>query len=203
MSFDVGDLVGYLGLDDTEFNRKLDAAQGKMGRVGDKLTGAGQKMSMGVTLPALALAAVTIDSAAKFETAMNQVQVATGSTAADLQGLSDYAKQMGADTVYSAGEAADAMLELAVKEAQRTEPILVQDGPAIRVAFTARVMSTYTAPGQKRIDRSVGPAEFQVDNVGVAIAVGRAGCAAGTKVLAEFARGKPVGVLERGHIHGY
>ena len=113
MSFDTGDLVGYLGLDDTEFNRKLDAAQGKMGRVGDKLTGAGQKMSMGVTLPALALAAVTIDSAAKFETSMNQVQVATGSTAADLQGLSDYAKQMGADTVYSAGEAADAMLELA------------------------------------------------------------------------------------------
>jgi len=102
-----------------------------------------------------------------------------------------------------AQRAADAMLELAVKEAQRTEPILVQDGPAIRVAFTARVMSTYTAPGQKRIDRSVGPAEFQVDNVGVAIAVGRAGCAAGTKVLAEFARGKPVGVLERGHIHGY
>ena len=41
-----------------------------------------------------------------------------------------------------AQRAADAMLEHAITHAKRTEPILVQDGPGIRVAFTARVLST-------------------------------------------------------------
>jgi TP901 family phage tail tape measure protein len=91
----------------------LDAPSQKLGLMGDKMVGAGKSMSMGVTLPLLAVGAVAVNSAAKFETSMNQVQAASGASSAELDDLSEYAKQMGADTVFSAGEAADAMLELA------------------------------------------------------------------------------------------
>lgn len=109
----LGELVAFLDLDDSKFNSKIDAAEGRMGRVGSKMTGVGQKMSMGITLPALAIGGLAVNAAAKFGTSMNQVQAATGASGAELAKLSAYAKQMGAATVFSAGESADAMLELA------------------------------------------------------------------------------------------
>ena len=102
-----------------------------------------------------------------------------------------------------AQRAADAMLEHAITHAKRTEPILVQDGPGIRVAFTARVLSTFTAPNQGRIERSVGPEEFPVDNVGVAIAIGKDACAAGAKVFRDFLSATSTGRQQRGAIDGH
>ena len=91
----------------------LDQPSQKLGEMGSKMSGVGQKMTMGLTLPILAIGAASVSSFAKFETSMNQVQSATGASSAELQKMSDYAKKMGADTVFSAGEAAGAMLELA------------------------------------------------------------------------------------------
>ena len=90
----------------------LDAPSQKLGALGDKMTGAGTSMSMGITLPLLALGAGAATVAAKFETSMNMVQQASGATASEMKDLEQYAKDMGAATVFSAGEAADAMLEL-------------------------------------------------------------------------------------------
>jgi hypothetical protein len=101
-----------------------------------------------------------------------------------------------------AQRAADAIIEHAVARAGKTEPVLVMDGPRIRVAFTARVLSTYTGPGQDRIERLVGPEEFEVSNVGVAIGVGRDACRAGAKVLQEFNRGTLIAHGGRGKIDG-
>lgn len=102
-----------------------------------------------------------------------------------------------------AQRAADAMLEHAVTHAKSTDPLLVLDGPEIHAAFTARVLSTYTAPGQGRIERSVGPEEFPVDNVGVAIAIGKDACAAGAKVLRAFLSATSTGRQQRGAIDGH
>lgn len=50
---------------------------------------------------------------ASFSKTLSQIAVATGAPKSALKGLHDTAMKMGADTVFSAGEAADAMLELA------------------------------------------------------------------------------------------
>ena len=90
-----------------------DRVSQRAGLIGEKMVGVGKSMTMGVTLPLVAMGALAVSSFAKFETSMNQVQAASGATAAQMAELSTYAKKMGADTVFSAGEAAAAMLELA------------------------------------------------------------------------------------------
>jgi len=109
----VADLVAKLGLDKSGFDRGMDGMHQNLGQVGQKMAGAGRAMSMGLTLPLLGVAALSVKSAASFETSMNQIQAASGASATELKGLSDYAKEMGAATVFSAGEAGAAMLELA------------------------------------------------------------------------------------------
>lgn len=54
-----------------------------------------------------------ISTQSEFESTMNVFQVTTNSTASSMGAMSDLAIQMGQDTVYSANEAASAMLELA------------------------------------------------------------------------------------------
>jgi TP901 family phage tail tape measure protein len=59
------------------------------------------------------LVASAVKGAATFETTMRQIAVATGAPAASLKGLNDLAIDMGKQTVFSAQEAGNAMLELA------------------------------------------------------------------------------------------
>jgi TP901 family phage tail tape measure protein len=91
----------------------LQVAGKALQSVGSQASAAGRSMTLGMTLPLTLLGKSAITSAAQFETAMAQVGVATDATKPQLQKLSDLALQMGADTIFSAGEAGDAMLELA------------------------------------------------------------------------------------------
>lgn len=83
-----------------------------MKSVGRSMTNTGKDLTVGVTLPLVGIGVAAIASQAKFETSMKSLQVNAGASAKQMQSLSDLALQMGADTVFSAGEAADAMLEL-------------------------------------------------------------------------------------------
>jgi TP901 family phage tail tape measure protein len=85
----------------------------KLNNVGGAVAGVGKKMALGITLPVLAGVAYAVKVAANFETTMNQVQAAAGATKAEMADLGKYALKMGADTMFSAGEAGQAMLELA------------------------------------------------------------------------------------------
>jgi TP901 family phage tail tape measure protein len=85
----------------------------KMQEVGDNISAFGRKMTLGVTLPIVGIGVAAVNIQKDFEQSMNQLAVMTGAPQRELTKLSDLAKQMGADTVFSAGEAADAMLELA------------------------------------------------------------------------------------------
>ena len=92
------------------------AAQGVGGQLkqaGAALTGAGVGLSAGITAPVAAIGTAAILSAADFEQAMNVMQQVSGATAGQMEGLQAQALQLGADTSFSAGEAAAAMLELA------------------------------------------------------------------------------------------
>lgn len=77
------------------------------------LRGIGTKLSMAISAPLVGVAAAGLKAAAGFEQSMNMLQVATNATEQSMQSLQSKALELGAETSFSAGEAADAMLELA------------------------------------------------------------------------------------------
>jgi TP901 family phage tail tape measure protein len=81
--------------------------------IGKQMQSVGMSLSTKVTLPLALMGAASLRTAADFEVAMAQVGVATDTPVAGLENLSSLAKQLGADTIFSANEAAQAMLELA------------------------------------------------------------------------------------------
>jgi len=85
---------------------QLAGMQGSFSKAGNALT-------LAVTAPALAAGGAAFKMASSFETSMNMVEQATGASAEEMAQLDELAKKLGKDTIYSAGESADAMLELA------------------------------------------------------------------------------------------
>ncbi len=73
----------------------------------------GTSMSLALSAPLLGIAAAGLNAAGSFEQSMNQMQVVSGATAEAMSGLQAQALQLGRDTSFSAGEAAEGMLELA------------------------------------------------------------------------------------------
>lgn len=81
--------------------------------LGEGITDLGRSMTLGLTVPIVAAGGAATSVAASFDDAMSQVQGALGDASADMDGLRDLALQLGADTVFSATESAQAMVELA------------------------------------------------------------------------------------------
>lgn len=81
--------------------------------LGEGITDLGSSMTLGLTVPIVAAGGAAISVAASFDDAMSQVQGALGDASADTEGLRQLALQLGSDTVFSATEAAQAMVELA------------------------------------------------------------------------------------------
>lgn len=106
-----------------DFKRAVDKAGGGIGgfakitgammqSVGHSVTNTGQQMSVGLTLPIVGVGIAAMTTQAQFEQSMNSLQVNSQASGKQIQALGDLAKQLGADTVFSANEAAAAMLEL-------------------------------------------------------------------------------------------
>ena len=81
--------------------------------LGEGITDLGRSMTLGLTVPIVAAGGAATSVAAGFDDAMSQVQGALGGASEDMDGLRDLALQLGADTVFSATESAQAMVELA------------------------------------------------------------------------------------------
>lgn len=81
--------------------------------LGEGITDLGRSMTLGLTVPIVAAGGAATSVAASFDDAMSQVQGALGGASADMDGLRSLALQLGADTVFSATESAQAMVELA------------------------------------------------------------------------------------------
>ena len=91
------------------FNTFTAATQG----IGGVIANTGRAMTYNLSLPLGLAAANAIQTAADFEVTMAQIGVATNTPVEGLTKLSDLAKQLGKDTIFSSKEAAGAMLELA------------------------------------------------------------------------------------------
>lgn len=81
--------------------------------LGEGVAQAGTALTMGVTVPLVAAGGAAVATATKFDDAMAQVSGALSDPSADMEGLRQLALQLGADTVFSATEAGNAMVELA------------------------------------------------------------------------------------------
>ncbi len=103
---------------------KIEAAGQKFQTIGNTIAGVGQKF-LPVTAAVGALGTTAVKTTADFDSSMSQVQATMGITKdsmSDLNGASvntmnalrDLAKQMGAETAFSASECADAMNYLAL-----------------------------------------------------------------------------------------
>ena len=116
---DLGSIVAHLRLEMSDFNSNLNQAisdvQGindqfsGLSRIGSSLTTVGSALTAGITAPVVALGASVVKTQMTFEHSMSKVKALSGATGSDLKLLEDTAKKMGAETVYSASEAADAL----------------------------------------------------------------------------------------------
>ncbi len=80
--------------------------------IGEGFKKAGKSLTMNVTAPLALMGGYAVTTAAEFEVSMASVQVNAEATGDQMKQLSDLALKMGQDTVFSAGEAANAILEL-------------------------------------------------------------------------------------------
>ncbi|WP_404713198.1 phage tail tape measure protein [Sphingomonas sp. MMS24-J13] len=128
----IGQLRVILGLDTAQFEKGLDDSQKMMlkaGRsyeqIGQRIQNVGKSLSVGLTLPLVAIGGAALKMAADFETGMNRVQAASGASASQMKALRDQAAAFGRDKslTATAAQAAEVMENLA-KNGRSTEEIL-------------------------------------------------------------------------------
>tara|TARA_R110001592_G_scaffold68626_1_gene210252 strand:+ start:7735 stop:10995 length:3261 start_codon:yes stop_codon:yes gene_type:complete len=93
----------------SEFEREMRKASKDLKGYGNQLKSVGRDFSTYLSAPLAAFGATALLSAGNFEAAMKNVEAITSATGAELESLSDIAKEMGKTTVFSASQAADAM----------------------------------------------------------------------------------------------
>ena len=128
MSVNVGQAVGYLMLDTSNYTSGFKSAlsdlktfQDSSATTKDKLTAlssamgqTGKSLTKFVTVPLAGVGAAMVKTTADFEAGMSQVQAISGATGKDLEALSEKAKEMGAKTKFSATESAEALKYMAM-----------------------------------------------------------------------------------------
>lgn len=123
MSTEISSLYAKVGADISDLQKKMAQTRGEMDKtaehigararaIGDKMSSLGKTMTFGVTLPLVGMGAMALKASADFEQAGNRMQAISGATATEMDALRQRALQLGKDTVFSAGEAMQGMLEL-------------------------------------------------------------------------------------------
>lgn len=116
---DLGSIVAHLKLDMNEWNDNLNVAADSLQQTteqfrgltqgGQALQSVGKSLTAGITAPVAALGAMAIKTGSDFEAAMSNVAALSGATGKDLEDLTNTAREMGAATIFSATDAADAL----------------------------------------------------------------------------------------------
>lgn len=128
MPVDMGTAKGYLDLDTSKFKSGLRSAlndlktfqsegattKDKISSFGSAATTAGKSLTKGLTVPIAGLGAASVAVTARFEAGMSKVQAVSGATGDEMKLLSDKAKEMGANTKFSATQSAEAFNYMAM-----------------------------------------------------------------------------------------
>lgn len=119
----LGNAVAYLDLETNNWSKGMASAQKELKTLGSDsttmsekfkaagsiMTGVGKTLTNAITLPVAAVGAISVKTAADFESSMSKVKAITGATGEDMQILEKLAREMGATTKFSASNAADAL----------------------------------------------------------------------------------------------
>ena len=100
---------GYLGT----FQNQTATFSDRMSALGNTMSSIGGTLTTSVTLPLVGLGTTALKVGNDFEAQMSRVQAISGATGEELQSLNELALQLGADTSFSASQAAQGMENLA------------------------------------------------------------------------------------------
>lgn len=98
----------------TYSSRKIKDMGRSISNTGKSVAGVGRSLTTSITMPVAALGAASVKTAMDFEAGMSKVQSISGASASELDKLTDKALEMGAQTKFSATEAADAFSYMAM-----------------------------------------------------------------------------------------
>lgn len=147
MSVEVGSAYATLRVKLDEWNQGLETAinslqgygsrlQGSMDSIGKKLTSAGKNLTTKVTLPIVGIGTAAVKTSMDFEAAMDKVASLSGAQGENFDRLRDKALEMGAQTMYSATESAEALQYMALA-GWDTEDMLNGLEPILKLAGAA------------------------------------------------------------------
>lgn len=147
MSVEVGSAYATLRVKLDEWNQGLKTAisslqgygsrlQVSMDSVGKKLTSAGKSLTTKVTLPIVGIGTAAVKTSMDFESAMSKVASLSGAQGEQFDSLRDKALEMGAKTMYSATESAEALQYMALA-GWNTEDMLNGLEPILKLAGAA------------------------------------------------------------------
>lgn len=147
MSVEVGSAYATLRVKLDEWNQGLETAinslqgygsrlQGSMNSIGKKLTSAGKNLTTKVTLPIVGIGTAAVKTSMDFEAAMDKVASLSGAQGENFDRLRDKALEMGAKTMYSATESAEALQYMALA-GWGTEDMLNGLEPILKLAGAA------------------------------------------------------------------
>ena len=128
---DIGDAVKDLKAFGDVVGEEIDAQKQKwegLKTVGQSLAGVGASLTAGLTLPIVGLGAASVQAAGDFQSSLNKITAVSGTTGAELEALRAQAMKLGADTKYSAQEAAEGMGNLAAAGLNTTQIMAAMPG---------------------------------------------------------------------------
>tara|TARA_R110002020_G_scaffold731_4_gene3645 strand:+ start:7453 stop:9921 length:2469 start_codon:yes stop_codon:yes gene_type:complete len=108
----VGFLNFKVGVQSTDFTKKLNKMQRQAAKFGRSMQKTGQSMTMSLTLPLVALGAGATKVFMDFEQGMLKVAAVSGATDSQMKMLSDTAKELGRTTMFSASQVAELQFNL-------------------------------------------------------------------------------------------
>ena len=144
MAQSVGEIKAKLTVDTQQFNQGMDQAKNKMTETSRSANLLETSMlAVGMAARAVGAAAVTaigasVGIAASFEQSMARVQAVSGATDEQLSQLEDTARELGATTEFSAGQAAEGMSYLAMAGFEVNEIIESMPG-VLNLASAAQI----------------------------------------------------------------
>ena len=112
MTLDISNFASQLNLAQSQA-QQLAQKQSKLFNTGEAMTNMGKALTVGLTVPLMGIAAASVKVGNEFQAQMSRVQAISGATADQLTKMKDQAIQLGAQTAFSAKEAAQGMENLA------------------------------------------------------------------------------------------
>ncbi len=109
----IRNLVVKIAADISSLSKGLQTAQKKLEAVASNFTKLGSKLTASITLPIAALGSKVVSLSKDFEQSMANAGSVSSATAEELERMKNIAREMGAKTIFSASDAADALYYMA------------------------------------------------------------------------------------------